>query len=128
MSGGSMFGGSTAFGASSPQQQQNPSSIFGGGGAVGGFGQSANNAAPAFGAPSSPSSGFGLSALAASANPTFGSSPQFGSAPSFGSPKSGFGSFANANTNSSFSSPQKNALFETLGASDNAMTFGKFRF
>lgn len=42
-----------------------------------------------------------------------------------GNPKGGFGTFANVNTNTSFSPPQQgNSLFESLGSSENAMTFG----
>lgn len=68
--------------------------------------------------------GFGLSAIAASANPTFGSGATFGSNATFGSPK-GFGTFASMNPNPSFTSPQQqNTLFESLGSSENAMTFG----
>lgn len=78
-----------------------------------------------FGSPQSQQqSGFGLSAMAAQSNPTFGSSATFGAAPTFGSPKSGFGTFANVNPNPSFSTPQKNSLFESLGSSENTMTFG----
>lgn len=67
-----------------------------------------------------------MSAIAQQSNPTFGSNATFGAAPTFGSPKSGFGTFANANvnTNTSFTSPQKNTLFESLGSTDNGMTFG----
>lgn len=65
-----------------------------------------------------------MSAIAASANPTFGSGATFGSSATFGSPK-GFGTFASMNNaNPSFTSPQKNTLFESLGASENTMTFG----
>lgn len=89
------------------------------------FGQ-ANQQQTAFGSPQQPQqqSGFGLSAIAAQSNPTFGSTATFGAAPTFGSPKSGFGTFANVNTNQTFATPQKNSLFESLGSSENAMTFG----
>lgn len=99
------------------------------------FGQAASQPQTAFGSPQQQqhqqqlqqqqqNSGFGLSALAASANPTFGSSATFGTGATFGSPKSSFGSFGNVNQNASFSPPQKNTLFESLGSSENAMTFG----
>lgn len=65
-----------------------------------------------------------MSAIAAQSNPQFGSSATFGAAPTFGSPKSGFGTFANVNPNPTFTTPQKNSLFESLGSSENAMTFG----
>lgn len=65
-----------------------------------------------------------MSALAASANPTFGSGATFGTGATFGSPK-GFGTFGSMNAaNPSFSPSQKNTLFESLGSSENTMTFG----
>lgn len=95
------------------------------------FAQTQNTTA--FGSPQQqqqqqPNAGFGLGAIQASANPTFGSTATFGAGPTFGSPKGGFGTFssmnANANANTSFTSPQKNSLFESLGSSENTMTFG----
>lgn len=76
-----------------------------------------------FGSPTS----FGLGANAAASQPIFGQqTPAFGAAASFGSPKTGFGTFSNVNinANTSFGTPQKNTLFESLGSSENAMTFG----
>lgn len=89
------------------------------------FGQAAQSPTQTgFGSPQQ-QSGFGLSALAASANPTFGSGATFGTGATFGSPK-GFGTFGSmSQANAAFSSPpQKNTLFESLGSSENAMTFG----
>lgn len=90
------------------------------------FGQTSPQPQSGFGSPPQQSSGFGLSAIAAQSNPTFGSTATFGAAPQFGSPKgSGFGTFANTNPIPSFTTPPKsNSLFESLGSSDNAMTFG----
>lgn len=117
MSGGSIFGGSGGFGAplSQQQQQQQPqdqqqSSMFGGGV----FAQAANSQ------PTFASSAFGLGARAAASNPSFGSGP------TFGSPK-GFGTFGSNVQAPAFASPTKsNNLFESLGASENTMTFGKY--
>lgn len=112
MSAGSIFGGSGGFGSptSQPQQQQQQSSMFGGGV----FAQSENSQ------PTFTSSAFGLGARAAASNPSFGSGP------TFGSPK-GFGTFGSNVQAPAFVSPTKgNNLFESLGASENAMTFGKY--
>lgn len=113
MSGGSIFGGSGGFGSPSSQQQpqdQQQSLMFGGGV----FAQAANSQ-PTFG-----TSAFGLGARAAASNPSFGSGP------TFGSPK-GFGTFGSNVQAPAFASPTKsNNLFESLGASENTMTFGKY--
>lgn len=129
-SGGSLFSGTSTFGspASSQQQQQQQNSVFGSPSPFGGsFAQAASNA-PTFGSPptfGSQNASFGLAAAAAN-QPTFGSQPSFGGAATFGSPKTGFGTFANIAQNPSFGSPTetKNSLFESLGSSENAMTFG----
>ncbi|XP_037959773.1 nuclear pore complex protein Nup214 isoform X2 [Teleopsis dalmanni] len=59
--------------------------------------------------------------------PAFGTQPSFGGAATFGSPKpfSSFGSPpATSPTANAFGGPQKNNLFETLGASDSGLSFG----
>lgn len=130
-SGGSLFSGTSTFGSpasSQQQQQQQQNSVFGSPSPFGGsFAQAASNA-PTFGSPptfGSQNASFGLAAAAAN-QPTFGSQPSFGGAATFGSPKTGFGTFANIAQNPSFGSPTetKNSLFESLGSSENAMTFG----
>lgn len=40
-----------------------------------------------------------------------------------GTAKGGFGTFASVSPNASFGAPQGNSLFESLGASNNTMTF-----
>lgn len=69
------------------------------------------------------SGGFGIGSGVA--NQAFGSAPVFGGAPTLGNTKAGFGTFANASPNASFGPPQQgNSLFESLGSSNNTMTFG----
>ncbi|XP_031628108.1 nuclear pore complex protein Nup214-like [Contarinia nasturtii] len=144
----SIFGGSTptspqaGFGSSVFSNANTTTNIFGGAASTSSstsasmFGGTATNPSSGgslfggsgFSSPQQPSSGFGLSAIAAQSNHTFGSSATFGSAPAFGSPTQkggGFGTFANTNPIPSFTTPPKsNSLFESLGSSDNAMTFG----
>lgn len=58
--------------------------------------------------------------------PAFGT-PSFGGAATFGSPKGGFGAFGQTTSPTGFNTQvtQKNSLFESLGATENAgMTFG----
>lgn len=145
-SGGSIFGGSSTFGdANKAQPQQSGGSIFSSG-FGGSFAQAAN--APAFGSAAtfgnnsgvfgqatspvqqtgfgSPNqnNAFGMANSNANSPPAFGQSASFGGAATFGSPKAAFGSFGNANQSFGASTPQKNTLFESLGASDSGMTFG----
>lgn len=134
----SVFGGGGSNGGFGSFSQQASQPAFGSppafgtnqsnaGGFTSGFSQGGLSISQAgFGSPTN-ATGFGSSGSpVASQQPNFGQSPAFGGAASFGSPKTGFGTFSgmNINPNPSFGAPQKNTLFESLGSSENAMTFG----
>lgn len=128
----SIFGGNSANAFSSPQStfgstpfgNQPTATAFGATASPGAFSQpaAAFGAAPAFGGPATFGSppAFGVAAA-------FASAPTFGGAPTFQSPtKSAFGTgFGTSPQAPAFGAPQQsNSLFEQLGSSDNAMTFG----
>lgn len=127
----SAFGGGGVFGGGTPGF--GTSSIFGG---ATGFGAAQSTGSGSFmqGGSSILQTGFAASAGAgATASvggfggpPAFGT-PSFGGAATFGSPKGGFGAFGQATSPTGFNTQvtQKNSLFESLGATENAgMTFG----
>lgn len=126
----SAFGGGGVFGGGS--SSFGTSSIFGG---ATGFGAAPSTGSGSFmqGGSSILQTGFAAPAAPGTASagvfggpPAFGT-PSFGGAATFGSTKGSFGAFGQATSPTGFNTQvtQKNSLFESLGATENAgMTFG----